>query len=272
MFVLDESSQCIGGICSSADVIPTVYIVGAGAGDKSHLTLAAAEAISSADVIFADDLVDSSILALIPGHVELRRVGKRAGQVSAAQDQIIADLIAAGKTRQRVVRLKGGDPFIFGRGGEEASALRDAGFDVVVVPGVTAALIAAASTCIPLTDRRLAQQVTFVTGTDSANNVPSLKGLAGHGRTLVIYMGSRQAGKITKQLLDDGVPTHFPVAIVDDAGRASQGIIVTTVEKLTDATAGRDGTRPAIIIVGEVVTLSPHAQSQSYAEVRFAHG
>jgi uroporphyrin-III C-methyltransferase len=256
---------------SEAKVSP-IYIVGAGAGDASHLTLAAAEAISSADVIFVDDLVDASIQALIPEHVEIRKVGKRAGRLSATQDQIIAGLIASAQAGQRVVRLKGGDPLIFGRGGEEASAVRASGLDVVIVPGVTAALIAAASTGIPLTDRRYAQQVTFITGTDSGNDVPTLKGLAGLGRTLVIYMGSRQARRISEQLQADSVPLSFPAAIVHDAGRPSQNLIVTTVGQLAAAIARGDHSKPALIIVGEVVSLCPTSEAESYQEVHFAHG
>ncbi len=262
--------QEISGI--SETKASTIHIVGAGAGDASHLTLAAAEAISNADVIFVDDLVDSSIQALIPEHVEIRKVGKRAGRLSATQDQIIAGLITSAKAGQRVVRLKGGDPFIFGRGGEEASALRATGLDVVITPGMTAALIAAASTEIPLTDRRCAQQVTFITGTDSGNDVPALKGLAGPGRTLVIYMGSRQARRISEQLQADRVPPNFPAAIVQDAGRPSQNLIITTVGQLAAAIARGDHSKPAIIIVGEVVSLCPTSQAESYQEVHFAHG
>ena len=249
-----------------------MHIVGAGAGDASHLTFAAVEAISNADVIFVDDLVDPSILALIAEHVEIRKVGKRAGRPSTAQDQIIAELIASAHAGQRVVRLKGGDPFIFGRGGEEAAALRLSGIDVVVVPGMTAALIAAASTGIPLTDRRHAQQVTFITGTDSGNDVPALKGLAGRGRTLVIYMGSRQARRISEQLQLDRVTPNFPAAIVQDAGRPSQNLIVTTVGQLAAAVASADHSKPSIIIVGEVVSLCPTSEAVSYQEVHFAHG
>jgi len=268
-----ESQRQVAEVFGSSEVRrTTVYIVGAGAGDASHLTFAAIEAISNADVIFVDDLVDSSILAFIPERVDVCKVGKRAGRPSATQDQIIAGLIASAHAGQRVVRLKGGDPFIFGRGGEEASALRASGLDVVIIPGVTAALIAAASTGIPLTDRRYAQQVTFITGTDSGNEVPELKGLAGPGRTLVIYMGARQARRISEQLQFDSVSPDFPAAIVQDAGRPSQNLIVTTVGQLAAAAASAGNSKPAIIIVGEVVSLCPANEAESYQEVHFAHG
>lgn len=272
--MLDFESHGQGADLSSPSEVrrETVHIVGAGAGDASHLTLAAVEAISKAHVILVDDLVDSSILALIPEYVEIRKVGKRAGRPSAGQDQIITGLISLAHTGKRVVRLKGGDPFIFGRGGEEASALWASGLDVTIIPGVTAALIAAASTGIPLTDRRYAQQVTFITGTDSGNDLPALKGLAGPGRTLVIYMGRRQALRISEQLRADNVPFSFPAAIVQDAGRPSQSLFIATVGQLAAAISRGDNSKPAIIIVGEVVLLCPTSQAESYKEVHFANG
>jgi len=235
-----------------------VAIVGAGAGDAAHLTLGALEALRRADVAFVDDLVDASVLALIPSHVEVHRVGKRAGKPSADQNDINAQLIAAARTGKNVVRLKGGDPFIFGRGGEEAAALREAGVSVSIQPGLTAALVAAAATGIPLTDRRASTQVTFITAATAEDTTPDLAGLAGPGKTLVIYMGAGRAREIARQLLAETTTSHLPIAVIEDAGRPGQSVILTTPERLEADVAGRNAAKPALIIIGDVVGLAVH--------------
>jgi uroporphyrin-III C-methyltransferase len=234
----------------------SVALVGAGAGEAAFLTLGALRALEQADIVFTDALVDATILALIPNDVDVRRVGKRAGGPSVDQDHIIQELIMAARRGLRVVRLKGGDPFIFGRGGEEASALRDAGLDVEVVPGLTAAIVAAAATNIPLTDRRASTQVTFITAATAQDTTTDLRGLVGPGKTLVIYMGVGKAADIARQLLADPATAQTPVAIIESAGRTSQNIIFTTPKHLRRDAARRDKTKPALIIIGDVVSLA----------------
>jgi uroporphyrin-III C-methyltransferase len=231
---------------------PLVPLVGAGAGDAGYLTLAALDVLRRADIVFADDLVDSSVIALIPPHVDVRRVGKRAGKPSADQNDIHAQLIAAARSGKNVVRLKGGDPFIFGRGGEEVDALREAGLDVAVVPGLTAALVAAAATAIPLTDRRLATQVTFITATDRDGETPDIKHLVGEGRTLVIYMGGGKAAELSGQLQAHADLLRLPAAIIEDAGRTKQKLRIATAGSLPQEKSNK----PTLIIIGKVVDLA----------------
>ncbi|MDX2145508.1 MAG: uroporphyrinogen-III C-methyltransferase [Rhodospirillaceae bacterium] len=257
---------------AASAALPPVHLVGAGAGDAGHLTLAARDVLARADVVFVDDLVDRTVLDLIPRRVEIHYVGKRAGQPSAQQADIQAQLIAAAQSGRRVARLKGGDPFIFGRGGEEADALRAAGLEVAVLPGLTAALVAAAATGIALTDRRHATQVTFITATESDGATPGLAGLAGKGRTLVIYMGGAQGAEIARQLLSNPVTARLPIAVVQDAGRTTQDTIFTTAETLARDLARRDLAKPTLIIVGDVVTPALRRQAQPFQEVHFAHG
>lgn len=230
-----------------------ILLVGAGAGDAGDLTLRAYRALQTADIIFYDDLVDDSILELIPASVEVVFVGKRAGKLSADQNHIHALMTEAAERGLRVVRLKGGDPFVFGRGSEEADALNAAGFESEIVPGLTAALVCAASAGIPLTDRRHAAQVTFITATRSNGELNVLRGLAGEGRTLVIYMGARLSQRIARALLDDAVSAAIPVALIENGGRASQRVVETTVGALADDTAQFAATGPALLIVGDVI-------------------
>ena len=250
----------------------TVQIVGAGAGDASYLTLAAVDAILKADVIYIDDLVDRSIRDLIPTHVEVRYVGKRAGRPSTSQTEIHAHLIAQAKLGRRVVRLKGGDPFIFGRGGEEADALRSAGLNVVIVPGLTAALVAAATTGISLTDRRYASQLTLVTANETDGSIPDLALLAGDRRTLVIYMGGAKGAAIARQLLSSPETAGLPAAIVQDAGRPTQRTTISSVAALENDLSRRDTIKPTLIIVGRVVDEAQQRDAISFADVHFAHG
>ncbi len=230
-----------------------VLIVGAGAGDAGDLTLRALAAIQSADVIFYDDLVDASILALIPEHTERVFVGKRAGQPSTPQDDIHALVTKAAATGQRVVRLKGGDPFLFGRGSEEAEVFAQSGFESEVIPGLSAAFVCAASAGIPLTDRRHAAQVTFITATRSNGELNELRGLAGPGRTLVIYMGARLAARIAQALRSDNVADATPLAIIENGGRVTQRITETTIGALADEATTVSATGPALLIIGDVV-------------------
>jgi uroporphyrin-III C-methyltransferase len=235
-----------------------VLIVGAGAGDAGDLTLRALAAIQSADIIFYDDLVDASILALIPQHAERVFVGKRAGKPSTPQDEIHARVTTAASTGQRVVRLKGGDPFLFGRGSEEADVFAQSGLESEVIPGLSAAFVCAASAGIPLTDRRHAAQVTFITATRSSGELNDLRGLAGPGRTLVIYMGARVAARIAQALRADNVADATPLVIIENGGRVTQRITETTIGALADETTAVSAPSlnfrgPALLIIGDVV-------------------
>jgi len=248
--------------------------VGAGPGDKDLLTLKAARLIGQADVIFADRLVGREVLALARGDAEIVPVGKSKGEHSIAQDEIHARMIAAARDGKRVVRLKGGDPFIFGRGGEEVEALRTAGVAVDVVPGISAALGVAAAGQIPLTHRDVAQAVTFVTGHAKLGASPDLDwaGLARSNQTVVVYMGVGAAGTIAARLIAAGRDAATPVAVVENATRPEEvrafGVLGEVSEVI--ARAGIEG--PALLVIGEVVRLArdhtreallPPAQSAS---------
>lgn len=252
----------------------SVALVGAGPGDKDLLTLKAARLIGQADVIFADRLVGREVLALARGDAEIVPVGKSKGEHSVAQDEIHARMIAAARDGKRVVRLKGGDPFIFGRGGEEVEALRTAGVAVDVVPGISAALGVAAAGQIPLTHRDVAQAVTFVTGHAKLGASPDLDwaGLARSNQTVVVYMGVGAAGTIAARLIAAGRDAATPVAVVENATRPEEvrafGVLGEVSEVI--ARAGIEG--PALLVIGEVVRLArdhtreallPPAQSAS---------
>ncbi|MBL8644573.1 MAG: uroporphyrinogen-III C-methyltransferase [Rhodospirillaceae bacterium] len=227
--------------------------MGAGAGDAGDLTLRALAAIQEADVVFYDDLVDASILDLIPKTARQVFVGKRAGKPSTDQQDIHALVTDAAAQGLRVVRLKGGDPFLFGRGSEEAEAFAAHGFASEVVPGLSAAFVCAAAVGIPLTDRRHAAQVTFITATRADGSLNALTGLAGAGRTLVIYMGARLTQRIAAALLDSGVTPDLPVAIIEHGGRAAQRVRQATVGALAGAAAVLRADGPALLIIGDVV-------------------
>lgn len=270
MTVLDAQIHFQSDTSRQSPAMGTVTIVGAGAGDAGDLTLRALAAIQAADVVFYDDLVDASVLALIPAHVERVFVGKRAGQPSTPQADIHDVLVRAAHNGRRAVRLKGGDPFIFGRGAEEADALYGAGVEAEIVPGLTAALVCAAGAGIPLTDRRHAAQVTFVTATRSDGSLTDLRGLAGPGRTLVIYMGARVAANIATALLQDGVSADLPAAVIENGGRANQRVADTTLGGLIGITANA----PALLIVGDVVQarITPSKPRHPFKNLEIRHG
>jgi uroporphyrin-III C-methyltransferase len=251
-----------------------VILVGAGPGDPDLLTRKALAAIARADVLFYDDLVSTEILAEIPPGVRCVYVGKPRGTDPAVQGDIIAHLIAAARVHPTVVRLKGGDPLIFGRGGEEIDALRAAGIAVEVVPGITAAAGAAAATLIPLTHRDHAAQVSFTTAVRKDGGVADVRGLAGPGRTLVIYMGVGQAAALADALRKDDVPGTWPVAIVEKATRPDQRLLVTTVDALAKTVADQAVTSPALFIVGTVAqaVARPRQPEPSFHWAHFAHG
>ncbi len=240
-----------------------VWLVGAGPGDPELLTIKALNALRSADVIVHDGLVSPEILELAPVKARRISVAKRRAHHSYGQDEINRMLVAFAEEGLEVVRLKGGDPFIFGRGGEELEACRDAGVSCIVVPGVTSALAAAAAAGAPLTHRGVAQAVTFVTGHARNEEIPNLDwpALARPNQTVVIYMGLAQAQTIAAQLLSRGRDPKTPALIVENASRADERRLITTLSGLASVAAVLEG--PALPMVGEAMAL---ARSEGVAE------
>ena len=234
-----------------------VRIVGAGPGDPDLLTLKALRALQWADVIFHDNLIGPEVLDLARRDAELVHVGKSKGHHAKTQAEINALIAGAALAGRRVVRLKGGDPFVFGRGGEELDYLRARGIRAEVVPGVTAAAGCAAAAGIPLTHRGIAQAVTFVTG-HAAKGAPELDwvALADPRHSLAIYMGVSTAGSIARHLIDAGAEPERPVAVVENGTRADQKIAIGRLGDLEKLLQDHDIAGPAVILVGAVVRLA----------------
>jgi len=259
--------------------IGTVVLVGSGPGDPELLTRKAEAAILTADIIFYDELVSAEIMAEIPSRITRIYVGKRQGAVSTEQADIIGGMITAAKMGKRVVRLKGGDPMIFGRGGEEIEALQAAGIQIALVPGITAVVGAASSAGIPLTHRDHSAQLTIVTGTRRDGSLADLRGLAGEGKTLVVYMAIRRAEEVSDALRADGIADDLPVAIVENATRPNERIFRTTIAALAE-TVRRDAIQsPALLIIGRVVeaasAVAQLVNTQEFGDAgwtHFAHG
>jgi uroporphyrin-III C-methyltransferase len=233
-----------------------VWLVGAGPGDPELLTIKALKALQRADVVMHDGLVSEAILDLAPASARRLSVAKRKSRHSYAQDEINRLLVAFARDGLTVVRLKGGDPFIFGRGGEELEACRAASVVCHIVPGVTAALAAGASAGAPLTHRGAAQAVTFVTGHAAADGEPDLDwpSLARANQTVVIYMGVSTASRVAARLIEAGRAASTPALIVENASLPSERRIVTTLAGLSEAAIGVNG--PALLIVGEAMALA----------------
>jgi len=230
-----------------------VTLVGAGPGDPGLLTRKGYDALVTADVVFFDELVSPEIIDLLPANVRCIYVGKPCKTAAISQDDIVHQLIVAARTGLRVVRLKGGDPMVFGRGAEEIEALRAAGIEVDVVPGITSASGAAASTRISLTHRDYAAQVSFVTAARREGELADVNGLAGQGKTLVVYMGIARARALSQALQADGVDAALPIAIVENATRPDERVIITSVADLPKAVSANNVRSPALFIVGDVV-------------------
>lgn len=231
-----------------------VYLVGAGPGDPELLTLKAARLLRTADAVLHDDLVMPAILRLANPAAQLHNVGKRCGPKKITQEEINFLMVGLASAGLQVVRLKGGDPLIFGRAGEEIETLRRAGIDYEVVPAVTAALGAAAVAGIPLTNRRGPAAVVFVTGHRAANNEEAdWAPFVGSDATLVIYMPGRNFGEIARRLRKAGLAGETPCAVVSRATTTDQQLHVTTVGELP---AAPQLATPALLIVGEVVRLA----------------
>ena len=244
-----------------------VHIVGAGPGDPEQLTLKALRVLQDADVIIHDKLVPDAILDRARRDAHRLYVGKSRSNHSVPQDQIEALMVAEARKGQRVVRLKGGDPFVFGRGGEELEAMRKAGVPVFVVPGITAAIGCAASAGIPLTHRDHAQSVTFVTAQEKPGGVaPDWQRLAGPNQTLAVYMGAGRAAETAASLIEAGRDPQTPVAIVENGSRPDERVINGALADLGGLVARANLTGPALLFVGECAAFSA-AQLDVRAEV-----
>jgi uroporphyrin-III C-methyltransferase / precorrin-2 dehydrogenase / sirohydrochlorin ferrochelatase len=237
-----------------------VLLVGAGPGDPELLTLKAVRALKAADVILYDRLAGTGVLEHARREVELIPVGKSKGDHSVPQHKIQELMIERARSGQTVVRLKGGDPLVFGRAGEELAALREAGIEVEIIPGITAGLAAAASLQIPLTHRDISHSVTFVSGHEAGGDEPSFDHLdltaLGKGEsTLLVYMGVSTAGLIAGRLLDAGWKPSCPVIAVENASRDNERRVATTLAELAADPERLQLKSPAILIFGEVAGL-----------------
>lgn len=244
-----------------------VTLVGAGPGDPELLTLKALKAIERASVLFVDDLVNDEIIAFASPQARIVHVGKRGGCQSTPQAFIEKLMLSAAREGENVVRLKGGDPFIFGRGGEEVEHLRAAGIEVEVVNGITAGLAAVSSLGLPLTHRQHAHGVVFVTGhaKPGAGQIDwqALSATAHSARlTLVIYMGVSGAERIQNELLS-GLPASTPVAVIQNATLPTQRHITSTLATLASAIQAAGLSSPSIIVVGDVISGLAAAQADT---------
>jgi uroporphyrin-III C-methyltransferase len=232
----------------------SVWLVGAGPGDPGLITALGLHALQSADAVLHDALIGEELLALARPGAEQIYVGKRAGQKSCKQSDISRTLVSLARKGKRVLRLKGGDPFVFGRGAEEALALARAQVPFRIVPGVTAGIGGLAYAGIPVTHRDTNHAVTFVTGHGADGKLPDhdWASIARGSPTIVLYMARSFAGEIATKLIAAGRNPHEPAAIVGDASKGSQQVTVTTLAQLGDGAAG---TAPAILVIGENVRL-----------------
>ncbi len=245
-----------------------VFLVGAGPGDPELLTLKAAKVLRSAEVVLHDELVSREILQLIPPTAELVNVGKRSGKPSPRQADINQLLVQYALLGFRVVRLKGGDPFIFGRGGEEMEALRQAGIEVEIVPGVTAALGAAAAVQVPLTHRELSSTLILVTGSSKqSDHIGNWPDRLPSNATVVVYMPG-DLGLLQNRLLGSGVAPATPCAIISEATTESEQRHITKVSDLADSPMLA---APKLVVIGEVVRLAnPRRLYQQFGESVFS--
>lgn len=242
----------------------SVWLVGAGPGDPAHLTLLAVHALGRADAVLHDALVDPRVLALARPGALVEALGKRGGRPSVPQQEITGRLIALARQGLRVVRLKGGDPYVFGRGGEEALALAAAGVPFRAVPGVTAGLAAMGAAGIPATSRDTNHAVILATGhlaglePGSPGYRAHWAGLAATGQPILLYMAMRALPDIAEALIAGGLPGDTPVAVVAEATLPGQRVLDTTLAEAAAAAAAAGLATPAIVGIGAIVTLRRH--------------
>ena len=233
-----------------------VILVGAGPGDPGLLTLRAVDALRAADVVVHDGLIDARVLDHAPETAQRISVAKSRSRHTLPQEAINALIVAHVRAGSIVVRLKGGDPFVFGRGGEEVEAVRAAGLRVEVIPGVSAALGCAAEAMLPLTHRDWSSAVSFVAGQCKGLSEQDWSGLAGKGRTLVIYMGVASGDCIADKLMADGLAPDLPVAVLERGTLPGARAMRTVLADLGGLLKRERVVSPAVIVVGEVVLLS----------------
>lgn len=243
-----------------------VWLVGAGPGDADLLTIKAVKAIEAADIIFFDYLVSPEIRALFPKQTPALYVGKAKNQHSIAQEDLNQLLVDQALAGLNVCRIKGGDPFVFGRGGEELLELRKAGVQAEVVPGITSASGCSTYADIPLTHRGVSQGCTFVTGHAEKSLDVNWSALAQLNHTLVFYMGLTRAGDISGELLAAGLSAETPVAIIENGCRKNQRNIISTLKEFPEVVVQEQVQSPALIIVGHVVSLRDQLQVQQWVE------
>lgn len=234
----------------------TVYLVGAGPGDPELLTLRAHRLLCSCDALVYDSLIPSQLLDLVPEGCERHFVGKRRGHHSVPQPSTNALLQELAERHRTIVRLKGGDPFLFGRGGEEAAHLAERGVAVQVVPGVTAGIAALAYAGIPVTHRRAGSSVSFVTGheeIDKSRPGVDWRGLARSSDGLVIYMGLHNLRRIAEELQAGGLAPDTPAAVVQQGTVSGQRLLISRLDRLADAVEAEGFASPSIVAVGQVV-------------------
>jgi uroporphyrin-III C-methyltransferase len=240
------------------EIIGKVYLVGAGPGDPGLLTLKAKGLLECADVVIYDALVSPAIIAMIGPHTEKIDAGKRMGRHSLLQHETTDLLIEKAREHALVVRLKGGDPFVFGRGGEEMEDLIAAGISVEVVPGVTSGIAAPAYAGIPLTHRNYSSSVTFVTGHEMAGKYrPGVnwRAIAQSAETIVVYMGVHNLDRITHELMAAGLGGKTPIALVRWGTTPHQEELIATLDTVVEQIEIRQFSAPAIAVIGNVVKL-----------------
>ena len=241
-----------------------VWLVGAGPGDADLLTVKALRAINSADIIFYDQLVSEEICALFPKATPALYVGKVKNNHSIPQEDLNQLLVNQAQLGLNVCRIKGGDPFVFGRGGEELLELRKAGVDAEVVPGITSASGCSTYADIPLTHRGITQGCTFVTGHAEKTLDVNWNALAQLNHTLVFYMGLTRASEISEKLLAGGLDADTPVAIIENGCRKNQRDIISDLKSFPEAVVREQVQSPALIIVGHVVNLKSQLQVSAW--------
>ncbi|WP_144183950.1 uroporphyrinogen-III C-methyltransferase [Elioraea rosea] len=237
----------------------SVWLVGAGPGDPAHLTVRATQALTQADIILHDTLAGRAVLAHARRGAEIVAVGKRKAAPTLPQARINALLVAHARAGKRVVRLKGGDPFVFGRGGEEAMALAEAGIPFEIVPGVSAGIAAPALAGIPVTHRGLSSAVTFLTGHDESGSVPEgldWEAIARGAPTLVAFMAVSTLDTIAVRLIAGGRDPATPVAVIARASLPDQSVVTTTLGACTLDVRRAGIASPALVVIGPVVALA----------------
>jgi len=249
----------------------TVYLVGAGPGDPELLTLRALRLLETADVVLHDDLVPEEVLALLHDHALVSSVGKRCGRPRITQAGIHALMIEAARAGQSVVRMKSGDPLVFGRAGEEIAALRAAGIPFEIVPGITAAFAAGAALSLPLTDRKSASKLIFCTGhhADGKDAAPLWRGPLPEDATLVVYMPGRDTARLARELAEAGVAADMPCAAVSHAATSRQSVAACRLEVFAEL---KCGSAPLLVMVGRAMqSLLPQANGDDAAYSLIAH-